>query len=163
MTESVLCYIGLGSNLDQPVQHVQRALEELALLPNTVLLQHSSLYSSAPAGPQDQPDFINAVAALSTILSPDALLDELQAVEQAHQRVRERHWGPRTLDLDLLLYGNEVIDTDRLKVPHPYMIERNFVLYPLAEIAPMCEIPGADKLTTLLSGCTLGSLTKLQV
>ncbi|MDF2182304.1 2-amino-4-hydroxy-6-hydroxymethyldihydropteridine diphosphokinase [Neptuniibacter sp. CAU 1671] len=163
MTESVLCYIGLGSNLDQPVQHVQCALEELALLPNTVLLQHSSLYSSTPVGPQDQPDFINAVAALSTRLSPDALLDELQALEQAHQRVRERHWGPRTLDLDLLLYGNEVIDTDRLKVPHPYMTERNFVLYPLAEIAPMCEIPGADTLTTLLSGCTLGSLTKLQV
>ncbi len=163
MTEPTLCYIGLGSNLDQPVQQLQRALEELTQLPATTLISHSSLYCSAPVGPQDQPDFINAVAALSTHLSAHELLDALQGLEQAHSRVRVRHWGPRTLDLDLLLYGTETINTERLKVPHPFMTERNFVLYPLAEIAPMCEIPGAGTLASLLPGCALGSLTQLQV
>ncbi|KUJ87259.1 MAG: 2-amino-4-hydroxy-6-hydroxymethyldihydropteridine pyrophosphokinase [Halomonas sp. 54_146] len=129
-------YIGLGSNLASPIDQVRQALSELATLPLSQLVAASSLYASRPVGPQDQPDFINAVAALDTRLSPLALLDQLQALEQQHRRRRQRHWGPRTLDLDLLLYADEHIDTPRLRVPHPQMNARAFVLVPLAEIAP---------------------------
>lgn len=131
-----LAYIGLGSNLSTPVEQVSQALSELATLPLSRLVATSSLYASRPVGPQDQPDFINAVAALQTRLSPLALLDQLQALEQQHRRQRMRHWGPRTLDLDLLLYGQLSIDVPRLRVPHPQMVKRAFVLVPLAEIAP---------------------------
>lgn len=112
-----LAYIGLGSNLESPIEQVREALNELAMLPLSRLVVASSLYASRPVGPQDQPDFINAVAALETHLSPLALLDQLQALEQQHRRRRQRHWGPRTLDLDLLLYANDAIDTPRLRVP----------------------------------------------
>lgn len=135
-----IAYIGLGSNLDAPLEQVRQALSELDMLPLSRLLAASSLYASRPVGPQDQPDFINAVAALETRLSPLALLDQLQALEQQHRRRRQRHWGPRTLDLDLLLYGNAAIDTPRLRVPHPQMTARAFVLAPLAEIAPSLEL-----------------------
>lgn len=131
-----LVYIGLGSNLAAPIDQIRQALNELAMLPLSRLVASSSLYASRPVGPQDQPDFINAVAALKTRLSPLALLDQLQALEQQHRRFRQRRWGPRTLDLDLLLYGNDHIDMPRLTVPHPQMTARAFVLTPLAEIAP---------------------------
>ncbi|WP_447045441.1 2-amino-4-hydroxy-6-hydroxymethyldihydropteridine diphosphokinase [Vreelandella sp. H-I2] len=131
-----LAYIGLGSNLESPVEQVRQALNELATLPLSRLTAASSLYVSRPVGPQDQPDFINAVAALETRLSPLALLDQLQALEQQHRRRRQRHWGPRTLDLDLLLYANDQINSSRLRVPHPQMTARAFVLVPLSEIAP---------------------------
>ncbi|MFW1677226.1 2-amino-4-hydroxy-6-hydroxymethyldihydropteridine diphosphokinase [Pontibacter sp. JAM-7] len=163
MTDPVICFIGLGSNLAEPTGQVRQALQELSDLPDTQLLKASSLYSSSPVGPQDQPDFINAVAAITTTLPAHDLLDQLQALEQAHHRIRERHWGPRTLDLDLLLYGEQTIATHRLQVPHPCMPERNFVLYPLAEIAPECLIPGFGPLSKLLTTCPLGSLTQLQV
>ena len=133
---SPLAYIGLGSNLESPIEQVREALTELARLPLSRLVAASSLYASRPVGPQDQPDFINAVAALETRLSPLALLDQLQALEQQHRRRRQRHWGPRTLDLDLLLYANDHINSPRLRVPHPQMTARAFVLLPLAEIAP---------------------------
>ena len=136
----VLVYIGIGSNLDEPLRQVRRASRALAALDSSSRL--SSLYMSAPMGPQDQPRFINAVAEVRTRLSPEALLDELQAIEQAQGRTRERHWGPRTLDLDLLVYGDEKISTPRLVVPHPGLPERAFVLYPLAELAPALQIPG---------------------
>lgn len=136
----VLVYIGLGSNLDEPREQVRRAATALARLDSSMRL--SSLYMSEPMGPQDQPRFINAVAEIRTRLSPEALLDELQAIEQAHGRIRERHWGPRTLDLDLLVYGDEKISTPRLVVPHPGLPERAFVLYPLAELAPALQVPG---------------------
>lgn len=135
-TPPQLAYIGLGSNIESPAEQVRVALDELAMLPLSRLVAASSLYASHPVGPQDQPDFINAVAALETRLSPLALLDQLQALEQQHRRRRQRHWGPRTLDLDLLLYANEHIDSPRLRVPHPQMSARAFVLLPLAEIAP---------------------------
>lgn len=128
-------YIGLGSNLESPVAQVRQALDELGGLPLSTLVAQSSLYATPPVGPQDQPDFINAVAVIKTALSPLALLDQLQALEQRHRRQRLRHWGPRTLDLDLLLYGQQTIERPRLKVPHPYMHERAFVLVPLAEVA----------------------------
>ncbi|MGP9764495.1 2-amino-4-hydroxy-6-hydroxymethyldihydropteridine diphosphokinase [Halomonas sp. AOP13-D3-9] len=137
---SQLAYIGLGSNLESPIEQIREALNELARLPLSRLVAASSLYASRPVGPQDQPDFINAVAALETQLSPLALLDQLQALEQQHRRRRHRHWGPRTLDLDLLLYANDTIDTPRLRLPHPQMTARAFVLLPLAEIAPSLDL-----------------------
>lgn len=140
MMSLVDVYVGLGSNLDGPVDQVRRALDELDALPLTKCMAASRLYASRPLGPQDQPNFINAVAHLHTHLSPLALLDQLQALEQRHRRVRRRHWGPRTLDLDLLLYGSEVLDLPRLHVPHPAMTSRAFVLLPLAELAPQLRL-----------------------
>lgn len=119
MTPTVDAYVGLGSNLDTPRQQVEQALAALDRLPLTRRVSASRLYISAPVGPQDQPDFVNAVAHLATRLSPLALLDQLQALEQRHRRVRQRRWGPRTLDLDLLLYGGRCIETPRLRVPIP--------------------------------------------
>ena len=157
----VAAYIGLGSNLDDPAVQVTAAIEELADLPDTRLLTRSSLYRSAPMGPQDQPDYVNAVVQLRTALEPGVLLDELQAIEQAHGRVRSQHWGPRTLDLDILLYGDAVIDTPHLKVPHPGIAERNFVLYPLAEIDSDLAIPGLGRVRSLLVGCVDTGLMRL--
>lgn len=155
------CFIGLGSNLDSPIDQVKRALEELAQLPDTQLIQHSALYRSEPVGPAGQPDYINAVAELDTELDAECLLDHLQALEQAHQRVRLEHWGPRTLDLDLLLYGQETIATARLSVPHPWMTQRSFVLYPLAEIAPDLQLPDGSLLSFHLADCPMGSPDRL--
>ncbi|MDR9439508.1 MAG: 2-amino-4-hydroxy-6-hydroxymethyldihydropteridine diphosphokinase [Halomonas sp.] len=129
-------WIGLGSNLDGPREHVERALSELERLPLTHRIAASRLYASSPVGPTDQPDYINAVAHLETRLSPLALLDQLQALEQRHGRVRGRRWGPRTLDLDLLLFDEQRITLPRLTVPHPEMTRRAFVLVPLFELAP---------------------------
>lgn len=156
-------WIGLGSNLEDPLAQVSTALQELKLLPDTTLAARSSLYRSDPVGPPGQPDYINAVAALDTRLEPEALLDALQAIEQMHQRVRKIHWGPRTLDLDLLLYGDQVISTPRLTVPHAYMTERNFVLWPLAELAPELILPDGRPLNTLLQHCPLGTLEKISL
>ena len=153
-----ICYIGLGSNLEDPRQQVSDALKELQEISNTELLSHSLLYRSDPVGPPGQPDYINAVAKINTSLEPEELLDALQAIEQAHQRVRIEHWGPRTLDLDLLLYANDEIDTERLKVPHPFMTERSFVLYPLAEIEPNLVLPKGDHLSDILVHCPMGTL-----
>ncbi|OPX54902.1 2-amino-4-hydroxy-6-hydroxymethyldihydropteridinediphosphokinase [Oceanospirillum multiglobuliferum] len=155
---SAIAYIGLGSNLDQPIQQLLTAYQELANLPETTFLAGSSLYSSKPVGPQDQPDFVNAVVKLETKLSAIALLDALQALEQQHQRVRLRHWGPRTLDLDLLLYDQQQIALPRLSVPHPQMHLRGFVLLPLAEISPEIVIPGKGSITTILSNITIDDL-----
>jgi len=161
MNKTMRCYIGLGSNLENPRQQVEDAFEELAGLSHCELVARSSIYRSDPVGPQDQPDFINAVAALDTTLEAHALLDELQRLEQQHRRVRERHWGPRTLDLDLLLYGDQTINTERLTVPHAFMCERTFVLWPLAEIAPELELPHGQSLSQLLVAYPMGSLERL--
>ncbi|MGD8175599.1 2-amino-4-hydroxy-6-hydroxymethyldihydropteridine diphosphokinase [Marinimicrobium sp. ARAG 43.8] len=146
------CYIGLGSNLDSPRRHIAQALKELAELPNSRLVSTSPCYRTAPVGPP-QPDFINAVARLDTTLAPLSLLDELQTLEQAHQRQRGEHWGPRTLDLDLLLYGQQTLREPRLTVPHPEMPHRAFVLYPLMDIAPNLVLPSGASLESLLSQC----------
>lgn len=145
----VVAWIGLGSNLNDPARQVNTALAELDRLPQSRLLACSGLYRSAPMGPQDQPDYINAVAGLVTALQASALLDALQAIEQAHRRVRGEHWGPRTLDLDILLYGADRIDTPALKVPHPGMADRNFVLLPLAEVVPQLMVPGLGDIEAL--------------
>ena len=131
-----LAYVGIGSNLDDPQAQVTRAFDELAALPSTRLTARSSLYRSAPVGYADQPDFVNAVAALETSLSAQKLLQGMRGIEQHHGRARSFANAPRTLDLDLLLYGSEKIATAELQVPHPRMQERAFVLKPLLEIAP---------------------------
>lgn len=136
-------YIGLGSNLGNPVGQIKQAIDALKAIRATELRAVSSLYRSAPLGPPDQPDYINAVAALLTQLDPDQLLPELQALEvaQGRNRAAERRWGPRTLDLDMLLFAGRLIATADLTVPHPRIAERNFVVLPLADIAPDLEIP----------------------
>lgn len=150
----VRAFIGLGSNLDEPKTQILRAIAALRGLPLSRLTAVSRLYRSAPMGPADQPDYINAVAMLDTRLSPIELLDALQAIEQAQGRVRgAERWGPRTLDLDLLLYGTERIESERLLVPHPGMAERNFVLYPLSELSPELVLPDGRSLRQLLAAC----------
>lgn len=138
--------IGLGSNLNDPRAQVTAALQALRDLPDTGLIGHSDLYGSAPVGPQDQPDYINAVALLETGLDPLALLDALQGLEQAAGRERRRHWGERTLDLDLLLWGEATIRLPRLVVPHPEMTHRAFVLRPLLDRLPDCRLPDGTPL-----------------
>ncbi len=139
-------FVGIGSNLDDPVAQVTRAFAELDRIPRTRVVKRSSLYRSAPAGFADQPDFVNAVAQLETGMAAVQLLDALQGIEDRHGRQRSFANAPRTLDLDLLLFGDEVVRTDRLTLPHPRMHERAFVLQPLLEIAPGTRIPGVEKL-----------------
>ena len=138
-------YIGLGSNLDQPLRHVEQAFAELAQHKHLRHARISPIYQSKPVGPQDQPDCINAVAHCQTQLGPHDVLDLLQSIENSHGRKRIRHWGERSLDLDLLLFGNAKIYTPRLTVPHAHMHERGFVLYPLADLVPkLCVDNGLD-------------------
>ena len=134
--------VALGSNLDDPEAQVRRGFDEIAALPETRLLGRSRLYRTAPVGFVDQPDFVNACALVETGLAPRALLDALLAVEKRHGRVREIPNGPRTLDLDIVLYGERVIDEPGLKVPHPHAHERAFVLVPLVDVWPEAMIPG---------------------
>lgn len=143
-------YVGIGSNLEEPEAQVRRAFEALRSLPGTSSFVHSALYRSAPAGPVDQPDFINAAAAFLTRFRPLELLGKLNDLENVQGRQRGEHWGPRTLDLDLLVYGRETIDRPDLQVPHPRIQERNFVLLPLAEIAPHLRVPGRGNVLDLL-------------
>lgn len=154
-------YIALGSNLKNPADQVRAGFEELAMLPDTLLAAISSLYSNAAVGYVDQPDFVNAVAKIQTGLAPRALLAELLAIERRFGRVREFENAPRTLDLDIVLYGSATIDEPGLTVPHPRMHERAFVIVPLAEIAPDLVVPGRGPIPTLLRGVDQGSLTKL--
>jgi len=161
MTERV-AFIGLGSNLENPKSQVKRAIQALDDLPGSGVQAVSSLYLSAPMGPQDQSDYVNAVVQLTTGLLPEDLLDQLQRLEQRHGRTSGRHWGPRTLDLDVLLYADDVIATDRLQIPHPGLALRNFVLYPLAEIDECITVPGLGSVSSLLEHCPRGELPRLQ-
>ena len=143
-------YVGLGSNLHMPARQIDDAFGLLAELPATRLVRRSSLYRSSPLGGIEQPDFVNAAAALLTTLEPADLLAKLQEIERRQGRERDgTHWGPRVLDLDLLVYGREIIDQPGLTVPHPGIAERNFVLLPLGEIAPELVIPGLGPVTRL--------------
>jgi len=161
MTDAEPAWIALGSNLQDPLAQVETALSELQGLPRTRLLSHSSLYRSVPLGPADQADYINAVAHLETSLDPLALLDQLQRLERAHGRERGERWGPRTLDLDLLLFADRIIESERLRVPHPQMHRRAFVLLPLAEISPDIAIPGKGGLDKLLSALDRSGVQRL--
>ncbi|WP_332672664.1 2-amino-4-hydroxy-6-hydroxymethyldihydropteridine diphosphokinase [Aromatoleum sp.] len=143
-------YVALGANLGDARETLEAALRALGELPDTQLVARSSLYRTAPVGISGQPDYINAVAALDTALSPQALLDALLALEARHGRTREFPLAARTLDLDLLLYGDRVIDLPALQVPHPRMHLRAFVLMPLAEIAPALSLPGRGAVADLL-------------
>ena len=162
MTGTISAWIGLGSNLEDPRAQVRAAVTALRATDGLQVEAVSSLYASPPMGPQDQPDFINAVMRVTTVLEAEALLDVLLAREQAQARRRGRRWGPRTLDLDLLLFGEAVIRTPRLQVPHPGIHERAFVLYPLAELAPGLHVPGFGALQDLLSACPAGSLQRIR-
>jgi len=143
-------YIGLGSNLQKPAQQIEEALGLVAEIPDTRLIAVSSLYRSAPFGGVEQPDFVNAVASMMTQLAPLKLLGRLQDVENRQGRDRdETRWGPRVLDLDLLVYSAQTIDEPDLSVPHPGIGERNFVLLPLGEIAPDLVIPGLGRVASI--------------
>jgi 2-amino-4-hydroxy-6-hydroxymethyldihydropteridine diphosphokinase len=158
----LISYIGVGSNQADPIKQAKLAIATLQHLPKSVFCQSSSLYHSAPMGPQDQPDYINAVVKIDTQLTAIALLDELQKIELVQGRVRkENRWGPRTLDLDIILYGNEVINNTRLTIPHYGMKEREFVLYPLLEIAPELRLPDGKSLAQLSENCNKNGLIRI--
>lgn len=155
-------YIALGSNLDAPQRQLQAAFAALAGLPGTQLVAQSSLYRSAPVGYANQPDFVNAVAAIRTTLLPYALLDALLAIERAHGRVRDFPNAPRTLDLDIALYGDRIVNEPGLTVPHPRMHQRAFVMVPLAEIAPDALVPGHGRARDLLAAVDVTSVSVLK-
>ena len=162
-------YIALGSNMDSPHQQLDSALEAVAQHPNMQLVAVSDRYQTPPIGPQ-QPDFINAAAQLSTDLSPLDLLDALQAIEQQQNRVRSIHWGPRTLDLDILFYNDLlggslvgdslVIESERLTIPHPRIGERAFVLVPLMDLNPQLTLPSGETVAQLLANCSQQGIVK---
>jgi len=154
-------FVGIGSNLDRPEAQVACAVRELRTLSATRLLDQSPLYRSTALGPAGQADYVNAVAMLETGLAPHRLLDGLQEIERRHGRVRGQRWGPRTLDLDLLLYGEQRIASARLQVPHPEMHRRSFVLIPLHDIAPQVVVPGQGVLADLLAPLPKGGLWRL--
>jgi 2-amino-4-hydroxy-6-hydroxymethyldihydropteridine diphosphokinase len=143
-------YVAIGSNLSEPARQVRGAFERLAKLPETHLVVTSNLFRAAPLGPQDQPEFVNACAGLVTRLAPEALLERLREIERAMGKEPPPvRWGPRIIDLDLLMYGEERRSGPELTLPHPRMHERNFVLYPLAEIAPELMVPGRGRVAEL--------------
>ncbi len=149
----IRAYVALGANLGQPAATVKAALATLAKIPDTALVTVSSLYQTAPVGLKHQPDFINAVAVLDTDLAPQDLLTALFELEARFGRSRSVPNAPRTLDLDLLLFGDIELDEAQLTLPHPRMHQRAFVLAPLAEIAPDCLVPGRGRVQDLLDGC----------
>lgn len=154
-------YIGLGSNLDNPLQQIRDALSGLRLMAVNGQIDVSPIYLTAPMGPQDQPDYYNGVAGFETTLDPQQLLRQLQAIENQHLRQRsDEQWGARTLDLDLLLYAGRLIHTPDLKVPHPRISERAFVLKPLSDIAMELDIPGQGKVKRLLEATDQSGIKK---
>lgn len=157
----VTAFIALGANLQDPQRQIAAGFAELAALPHTRVLRRSSLFRSAPVGYADQPDFINAVACIETALGPQELLAALLAIERRHGRVREFPNAPRTLDLDIALYGDLALHEHGLTIPHPRMHERAFVMVPLAEIAPDCVVPGRGRVSELMAGVDAGSVHRV--
>lgn len=158
----VRAYIGIGSNMSDPCSQVRQAIAELDEIPDCCCVKRSSLYRSRPLGPEDQPDFVNAVAAVDTTLSALQLLQILHDIERCHGRVRSgQRWGPRTLDLDLLVYGNARIVSEVLTVPHPGVVRRDFVLRPLHEIEPDLQVPGHGPIVGYLSRCVDHGLERI--
>lgn len=154
-------YVALGSNLDHPQRQVTTALKELSALPGTKFLGSSSCYRSEAVGPGDQPDYVNAVAALTTEVPALQWLRMLKSIEAAHGRLRRERWGPRTLDLDILLYADQSITHELLQVPHPRMGQRRFVLQPLYELAPDLTLPCGTSVASLLARCPGPELQKI--
>ncbi len=162
----MIAFIGLGSNLQQPKEQVLSALKQLDNMPETSLLYNSALYQSAALtlpGSAVQDDYINAVAKLDTALSAEQLLQQLQAIENRQGRVRTEKWGARTLDLDILLYGDKMIATQELTIPHAQIRLRNFVIHPLFEIAGEINIPGLGSLAQLARQTDWSGLNKIQM
>lgn len=156
-------YVGLGSNQGDSTQTLHCALTAMNALPDTRLLKQSSLYASSPMGPKDQPDFVNAVALLETSMPALSFLHQLQTIELNHGRQRKaERWGPRTLDLDILLFGNQQFDSAELTVPHIGLSEREFVLVPLFEIAPTMIMPDGKPLAAWVAKCSLEGLRRLR-
>lgn len=149
-TRGIRCFIGLGSNLNDPAAQIRHALAALGKIPDLILGAVSALYRNPAVGPGEQPDYLNAVAEVHTTLDALALLSHLQDIESMQGRVRSERWAARTLDLDLLLYGDACIDLPQLQVPHPRLHERNFVIYPLQDIAPDLGLPRGTSLRSLL-------------
>ena len=161
-TDGVAAYIGLGSNLADPALQIKSARTAIAQIAGVRELAFSSLYHSPPMGPQDQPDYVNAVMGVTTDLPPIDLLRCLQRIENEQGRVRKsERWGARTLDLDMLIYGDQIIELPDLIVPHPGLTERAFVLYPLHEIAPQLLVPGKSSVADLLAKCPMNGLERL--
>ena len=161
MSESFIAYIGIGSNMSEPATQVMHAFRELEDLPGTRLVRCSSLYETEPQGLRDQPAFVNAVAIIDTTLAPRRLLEGLIEIEERHGRVRMMKNGPRTLDLDILLYGFARVEEDGLTIPHPRLHERAFVLEPLVEVDPDCEIPGLGRADAYRARAAGQGVTKL--
>lgn len=155
-------FIALGSNLADPAAQIRSALRALAALPGTRLVRHSSFYRNPPAGGLDQPDFVNAVAEIDTTIGPRELLRLLLDIERAHGRVRDFPNAPRTLDLDIVLYGSERVTEPGLTVPHPRMLERGFVMVPLAEIAPAAVVPGAGSAAELARNVDASGMIRIE-
>jgi 2-amino-4-hydroxy-6-hydroxymethyldihydropteridine diphosphokinase len=147
---TVVAYISVGSNLNNPYQQVKSAIGKLKIADNIYIETISGWYLSDPVGPKNQSRYVNGVIKISTRLSPNQLLKKLHEIEDAHGRIRNVHWGPRTLDLDILLYGSKMMNTKKLTIPHPEMKIRNFVLTPLADIEPDLVLPDGSILSSLL-------------
>jgi 2-amino-4-hydroxy-6-hydroxymethyldihydropteridine diphosphokinase len=160
MNDPIMAYIGLGSNLTQPARQINQAHQALQSSDQIIEIAFSSLYTSPSMGIDKQPDYINAVMAITTTLSPMTLLRQLQTIENNQGRVRTVHWGARTLDLDLLLYGQQQLNLPELIVPHLGLSQRAFVLYPLQEIAPDLNIPTLGAIQALVTDCPLAGLQK---
>jgi len=162
-TGNALCFIGLGSNMGEPVNQIKAALQHLHQSANTKVLKCSSSYLSKPLGPQNQDYFVNAVAQIETRLNPLELLDLLNEIEDQQGRKRNvQRWGPRTIDLDLLLFAQQTLTSPRLTIPHPEMENRVFVLIPLNEIAPELILPSQKKISMLTENCAQDGIIKLQ-
>ena len=158
----MLTWLGLGANLQQPQAQLNQAIERISQTTGIEVLQVSSFYKTPPWGDEDQPDFINAVVNIETDLQPLALLRQMQAIENDMGRVRkDRRWGPRLIDIDVLLYGNQSIQSNELVLPHPRMHERAFVLMPLCELDPSTEIPGLGKVDGLLAKLDCEGIRKI--
>ena len=147
-------YLGLGSNLAFPERKLRAAIQAIQKLPSSFLIQCSPFYQSIPWGIRSQPDYYNCVVGIKTRLPPEKLLKACQAIEKKMGRVRKKHWGPRTIDIDILLYGNKTLSTPSLKIPHPYMLDRDFVLMPLLMISPQLKLPNGRLISDYLDNCS---------
>lgn len=153
------CFIGLGSNLENPLKQLKKAVQTLSETSAIAVINSSSVYRSQAIGMPNQPDYLNAVIKATTTLSAEALLNTLQTIENHQGRIREHRWGARTLDLDILCFGDKMIHTERLTIPHPHIAERNFVLKPLYELAPDLQLADGRYLSELLHKCPHNPLT----
>ena len=147
-------YIGLGSNIEQPYVQIKNAITALSDMPDTEVLADSGYFKSKPMGPEDQPDYVNSVVEIETTLSATELLKNCQLIEQQQGRIKTRHWGERTIDLDILLYADEQIETKDLTLPHPGICQRDFVYLPLLKLNPEVVIPGKGKLSLTVGSAT---------